>query len=227
MNKLIDLLQHQNLVWTGKTTSSTPSVTGSGFSALDEQLGGGFPDNGVVEIASDTGIGEIRLLLPYLQQKQLHQQRLLVFIAAPGQINGQLLSASGFNLRQVLLISPSSPKEALWASEQCLKSGACYAVMLWSNRLEIHQAKRLQLASETGDSIQFVLKRQRLNRISLPVPLSLSCSPHQQGIEVTVNKRKGGWPSQPFTVNMSEQWPALTTVSLPDNLIPFPHANAV
>ena len=48
--------------------------TSSGFSELDDLLGGGFPPHGVVEMESIGSIGELRLLAPYLKATQTNGQ---------------------------------------------------------------------------------------------------------------------------------------------------------
>jgi len=233
MNRLIDLLQRKNLIWHATdgaqysvSTSSafdSAKIVSSGFTELDQQLLGGFPQHGVVQLDSPTGIGELRLLLPYLQQ-----QRLLVFINPPASLSAQMLLQQGFDLNQVLLLTPGSSQHSLWAAEQCLKSGICHGVLLWSQQqLEVHQVKRLQLAAEESDSVQFILKTKQQNSISLPVSLRLALEPHAMGITATIMKRKGGWPSMPFNIDMSRHWPALVEQSPADNVIPFPQRHAV
>lgn len=222
MNDLINLLQHRNLVWHGALQKTAFSRQASEYSELDEKLEGGFPEHGVVDIASPAGIGELRLLLPFLQR----QKRLLVYINPPGQICAEQLHHYGVDISQVLVIYPEKKNDALWAAEQCMKSGACAAVLLWQNALEVHHVKRLQVAGETGQSLIFLHRTTDKSAISLPVTLGLTLLANDYGLDIHIRKRKGGWPLPAFTVDMRQQWPALT-LHRAANVVPFPAAKAV
>jgi len=225
MNEIIALLQRKNLVWHAKGEKPNNDVSPSGYSAFDDKLQGGLPNRGVVEISSPTGIGELRLLLPNIMRQA--QERLTVFIHPPAFINAEHLHSQGFNLNKVLIVFPNSAKEALWATEQCLKSGACSAVLFWCQSLEVHQVRRFQVAAENGNCVNFLLKGEQANALSIPVPLSIQLSPHFCGIDVSIPKRRGGYPLPEFTVDMSSQWPSLTIASSADNILLFPIAKAV
>ena len=144
MNELIDLLQ-QRLVWQGSKKVPYQKNCSTGYGELDHYLDGGFP-KGIIEVQSDNGIGELRLLLPQLKNA-LVEERLIVFIAPFGIISSQAIAAQGIELNKVLVVYPNKQQEALWAAEQCLRSGACHSVVMWFDQaLEIHQVKRLQTA---------------------------------------------------------------------------------
>ncbi|PMG14410.1 recombinase RecA [Vibrio splendidus] len=208
MHELIKNLQDRQLIWTGLQSTTQGSTTSTGYSQLDKQLDGGFPTHGVIEVESQQGIGELRLLTPYLDQQ--NSQKLAIFINPPGKICAEFFSSQGIELENILIIQPQRDLDALWAAEQCLKSGACHSVLLWGVDLEIHQTKRLQAASETGKCLQFHFKATSHNQLSLPVSLSMKLSSHAQGLKVEVTKRKGSWSYGSFILDMSQNWPLLT-----------------
>ncbi|MDH5917551.1 recombinase RecA [Vibrio splendidus] len=208
MHELIKNLQDRQLIWTGLQSTTQGSTTSTGYSQLDKQLDGGFPTHGVIEVESQQGIGELRLLTPYLAQQ--NSQKLAIFINPPGKICAEFFSSQGIELENILVIQPQRDLDALWAAEQCLKSGACHSVLLWGSDLEIHQTKRLQAASETGKCLQFHFKATSPNQLSLPVSLSMKLSSHAQGLKVEVTKRKGSWSYGSFILDMSQNWPLLT-----------------
>lgn len=224
MNNLIETLQNKQLVWQGSAQQTKRDGQSTGYSDLDKQLNGGLPSSGVIEILSDVAIGELRLLLPSMIDKA---DRLLVFISPPGSVNAHLFLSQGVDLSKVVVIYPDDQKNALWSAEQCLKSGACDSVVMWAyEALEIHQIKRLQLASEKGASRHFIMRNQRCESLSLPVDLSLSLSPTETGLNVQINKIKYGWPSEPFALNMQNNWPKLTCKERINNIVFFPNVNA-
>ncbi|MDK9736620.1 translesion DNA synthesis-associated protein ImuA [Vibrio sp. D404a] len=227
MHELIKNLQDRQLIWKGLQPSTQGQTLSTGYPELDNQLNGGFPTHGVIEVESQPGLGEIRLLTPYLAQQ--NTQRLAVFINPPGNVCGEFFDAQGLPLNNILVITPNSDIEALWAAEQCLKSGACHSVLLWGTELEIHQTKRLQAASETGRCLQFHFKDSNHNQLSLPVSLSMKLSSHHLGLKVEVIKRKGSWSYGSIIINMQQHWPLLTEqtpAELHDHstVIPFPIA---
>ncbi|WP_416308450.1 translesion DNA synthesis-associated protein ImuA [Neptunicella sp. SCSIO 80796] len=222
MNDLINLLQRRNLVWQGSEQKPALVRLSTGYSELDTRLNGGFPANGVVQLSSPMGIGEIRLLLPFIKK----QQRLLVVINPPGHLCAEQLHHFGCDISQVLVIFPSSPTDALWAAEKCLNSGACGSVLMWQNCLDVHHVRRLQLASEAGDCLLFVLRAAQKNAISLPVTLDMGLFADEQGLQVEIRKRKGGWPLPGFQVDMRQHWPSLT-LNQPANVVHFPTAKSM
>jgi len=215
MHELIKNLQDRQLIWKGLQSTTLGSTTSTGYPQLDKQLDGGFPTHGVIEVESQQGIGELRLLTPYLAQQ--NSQKLAIFINPPGKIGAEFFSSQRIQLENILVIEPQRDLDALWAAEQCLKSGACHSVLLWGADLEIHQTKRLQAASETGKCLQFHFKATSHNQLSLPVSLSMKLSSHIQGLKVEVTKRKGSWSYGSFILDMNQNWPLLTEKVIDEN----------
>ncbi|USD41991.1 translesion DNA synthesis-associated protein ImuA [Vibrio sp. SCSIO 43135] len=225
MYELIEKLKQKQLVWQGSQTQYHNDYLPTGFELLDQKLEGGFPKCGVVELQSVSGIGELRLLLPHIKHNRSDQ--LSVFVQPPGYLCAEQLHHAGIDSNKVLLLYPNNAKEALWAAEQCLKSGACSNVCLWIDDLEVHHVRRLQVASEAGDCLSFLFKTQyqlaQVNNVfSLPVSLSMTLRPNPEGLEITITKRKGGWPQGSFVLNMSQLWPSLTLMPETPVVIPFP-----
>jgi cell division inhibitor SulA len=179
----------------------------------------------MIDIQSPIGIGELRLLLPNLLARQSNNDSLLLLIAAPMQINSEMLAEYGFKLNQILVIKQASTNDVLWCAEQCLRSGCCHIVLMWRQSLEIAQVKRLQLAAQKGDALQIIFRQQQHSSLSLPVSLALKCNAHPKGLNVQITKRKSGWPSNVFCVDMHDYWPELTIPSQVDNVLPFPNRN--
>ncbi|WP_260259342.1 translesion DNA synthesis-associated protein ImuA [Vibrio intestinalis] len=220
MTPSIEHLKQKQWLWQGSTQHEPQDHYPTGFALLDQKLDGGFPKHGVVELQTESGIGELRLLLPHILNNG--GERLSVFIQPPGYLCAEMLVNEGLDPNQVLLIYPDNPQHALWAAEQCLKSGACSNVLLWQAELEVHQARRLQVASETGQALHFLFKQPQQHVFSLPVSLSLKLEAHNQGLNVAITKRKGGWPHGNFVIDMSARWPQLAIQKPQSVVVPFP-----
>ncbi len=228
MSELVEHLKQKQWLWQGSNTRCEHEMVTSGFEHLDAKLNGGFPRHGVVEIQSSPGIGELRLLLPQLSaasraaSTEAHAARLMVFIQPPGMLSIQQLAAAGISVNQIIVIEPQNEQHALWAAEQCAKSGACSHVLLWAHDLQVHQARRLQVASETGQCLQFLFRQPQAHQLSLPVSLSLALHPSEQGLQLEINKRKGGWQHGRFSIDMKREWPDLALKPRDSVVVPFP-----
>lgn len=205
-NPLLQALTSRHLIWRGGTGLGQKTRP-TGLPQLDHKLGGGLPTQGVIDVRSLRGIGELRLFLPSLSEAQ-GSGRLCVFISPPWQLYAEGLARAGLDLAQVLVVRPGTDAESLWAAEQSLKSGACHAVILWQDSMTLHQARRLQLAAQQGQA-QLVLLRSS-EAPSLPASLCLQLTAHSRGLMVNVLKRRGGWPVREFLLDLRNHWPELT-----------------
>lgn len=228
MQDIIQHLKSQHLVWQANLTKadSHQFLNSSSFPELDALLGGGFPPHGVIEMESVGSVGELRLLAPYL--KSSLTKGVTAFIQPPALMNPLFLHSIGLDINQVWVITPEHQRDALCAAKQCLKSSVCSNVLLWQDELEIHQVKRLQVASEQGSCPLFMLKPIRANRLSLPVSLSLKVQGSEQGVSVEVLKRKGGWSKGKVEINYQHHYPQLVMplkTHTPSTVVNFPMLN--
>lgn len=209
-------LKQQGHVWhLNQLPLAQHALHSTGYKELDLLLGGGWPTQQVIELRTTFGIGEFRLLLPYLQH-QTQRNKLFVHINAPANLYAPFLSNQGLPLWQQLEIRAKEP-DALWAAEQCLKSGCCSTVLLWQQSMNIARLKRLQLAAAEGQAELFLLRTSEANQLSLPVGLSLALYPAPKGLEVRVLKRRGGWPGARQLINFSQRWPRLVAADHRDH----------
>ena len=73
----------------------------------------------------------------------------IVLVAPPHVPYPQAWQNAGVDLRQLSVIQ-ASERDALWAAEQCLRSGSCGAVLCWPHKADDRALRRLQVAAETG-----------------------------------------------------------------------------
>lgn len=229
MNPILDHLKNKGWLWQAdfRQRPRLPS-SHDGFTELARHIPGGLGAYPVVAIQSPIGIGELRLILPTLAGRAREDGRLVAWIAPPYKPNAESLHQAGLPLPEQLIVRPQTPKQALWATEQCLKSGACHAVLLWHRELHVAQLKRLRLASQQGRSQLFLWRTEQPLSQSLPVSLSLKLSPTPIGLKIRVNKCQGSWPSAPFELDMRQHWPKLCVqdakIGENRNVIPFTRA---
>ena len=191
-------------VWRGQAALEPSASVTTGHPELDAALPQrGWPEAALSEIlfAAD-GLGELRLVLPTLAM--LTQAGLAVLmIGPPYQPYGPALQRAGLALKQVHVVQTQGA-DALWASEQCLRSGACAAVLSWPLSADDRALRRLQLAAETGRTLGFVLRPLSAARnaspaalrltleASLPAQLPSALSKTRSELKVRVLKCRGG-----------------------------------
>jgi hypothetical protein len=176
----------------------TPALP-SGFAELDRELpGGGWPRGALTEILVDgQGFGELSLLLPALRALRAGGDWVLA-IAPPDDnlaLHAPACAAAGIDLDHLAVVSPAGSRDALWAAEQALASGAPQAVLCWSAAADSRAVRRLQVAAGQGGqggAAAFLFRP--LSRAREPsaaaLRIALSAGPHG-ALSVTILKRRG------------------------------------
>ena len=180
------------LVWqANRMARGSGPVRPTGFAALDAELpGGGWPASALIELLLEQpGCGELGLLLPLLRQTP--DDRWLAWIAPPFMPYAPALAATGVPLSRLLLITPSSAGEILWATRQAVASAACAAVLCWPQRADTAALRRLQLAAEESATPLFLFRPERAARQASPASLRLALRPAGTHVRVDILKRRG------------------------------------
>lgn len=190
-------LQHllsQGKVWRGaEQRLAGDAVLATGFAELDELTGGGWPRAALVEILSSSTQG-LSLLVPALARLS-GKPAWLAWINSPYLPYAPRLQALGIDTGKILLLRKLADEQALWASEQALRSGNCSMVMLWPGRLGMAQIRRLQLAAEAG-SCPGILFRPRSaadQPSAAALRLQVEADAQAEALTVQLLKRRGGW----------------------------------
>ena len=200
----LETLKRDGLVWQGQGAPLCPRggrLVPSGWTAFDDVLGGGWPRAALSEVLSEAHQG-LSLVLPAL--KQLGDQGWLAWIGPPYVPYAPALAARGIDVSRLLLVHKVPDEQALWATEQALKSGACAAVLAWPGALQPAQLRRLQLAAEQGDCLRILFRGSRVAAQSSPAALRLRVQSVPLGLEVTLLKRRGGWGGGSCLVRLDE-----------------------
>ncbi len=82
-------------------------------------------------------MGELALLLPTLA-RMTQAGGTVVVIAPPYIPYAPAWQAAGVDLAHLEIVE-AAPRDALWAFEQCLRSGACAAVLGWPRQADAHR----------------------------------------------------------------------------------------
>lgn len=195
--RLGEVLRHPG-VWRRSAPVATARALASGWSDLDAVLpGGGWPAGALTEILVEAdGLGELGLLMPTLAALT-RQRRRVVFVAPPYLPYAPALAAQGLDLAQVTQIdgapSDGARADGAWSAEQCLRSGACGAVLLWARTPDYTQLRRWQLAAESGGALGFLFRPANAATQASPAALRLLVRAENDATGIEVVKCRGGF----------------------------------
>ena len=189
----LDTLFQQRQVWKGQPQGLPAAIQPTGHAILDGALpAGGWPDSALSEILyAHDGIGELQLLWPTLARLSAAGERVMP-IAPPFVPYVPAWQAAGIDQRQLVMVDASGD-QALWAAEQCLRSGCFGAVICWPQRAGDRAMRRLQVAAETGETLAFAYRS--LAEAINPSPAALRLVMDGEPGTVRILKSRGGRPS--------------------------------
>ena len=199
----LDTLLAARTLWhAGRSAAIAADGEPTGHDALDALLPqGGWPRRSLTELLLPAdGVGELALLLPTLAR--MTQAGSTVAVIAPPYIPyAPAWQAAGVDL-SLLEIVDAAPRDALWAFEQCLRSGACAAVLGWPLQADGPALRRLQVAADSGECLGFALRDRRHAANPSAAALRLEAvSDAQGGSTWQVRKCRGGpAPAQTFAL---------------------------
>lgn len=186
----LDTLFNGGQVWKGRPAPPSISPQPTGHALLDAALPtGGWPEAALTEILiAGQGVGELQLVWPALARLTTAGER-VVLVAPPYVPYPQAWQNAGVDLRQLSIIQ-ASDREALWAAEQCLRSGSCGAVLCWPQQADDRALRRLQVAAETGQTLAFAYRsiKDAIN----PSPAALRIAIDSRPAQLRVLKCRGG-----------------------------------
>ena len=101
-------------------------------------------------------------------------------------------------LSRLEIIHAPEPDDALWAFEQCLRSGSCAAVLGWPEGASHAALRRLQVAADHGQALGVALRSARHAPQPSPAALRLQLLP-DGGLQV-LKCRGGAVPARPIAL---------------------------
>lgn len=189
----LDGLLAARRVWRGQPVA-LPSVAPepTGHAALDEALpAGGWPEHALSEVLLPAdGVGELALVWPTLARLTRGGQR-VALVAPPYRVHAPAWHSAGVDLRHLQVVE-AAPRDALWATEQCLRSAACKAVLCWPQKADDRTLRRLATAAADGQCLGIAFRPLREAANSSPAALRLAITASDRSIRVL--KCRGGTP---------------------------------
>jgi hypothetical protein len=191
-----ELVQNQPGLWLGSGAQefSRIKTEASGWPELDRMLpGGGWPAGALSELYCPVeGIGEFSLLLPLIVRLTASGKR-VVLVSPPHLPYSQALGERGVKLDKLVLLSPQSARDTLWAAEQTLRCAAVGLVVAWPRRAGDRELRHLSLAAETSGATAIVYRPAREARTFSPAALRILVQPAgTSSLQVEILKSRGG-----------------------------------
>jgi hypothetical protein len=178
MTSLAEILQRQ-IVWRGgaPAAAALPAAR-TGYALLDAELpGGGWPVGGLAEVLCGTeGIGELQIVLPALAALTAAGHR-IAWLAPPYLPYAPALRAAGVRLEGLTVVRAPGRRDALWAAEQALRSGAFHGLLLWLPRASYPELQRLAVAAQAGPGFALAFRPPEAGCEASPAVLRLALEP--------------------------------------------------
>jgi cell division inhibitor SulA/protein ImuA len=195
MTDLAELLQRQS-VWRGGapaiSVAPAEAAAPTGYAALDAELpGGGWPAGGLAEVLCRAeGVGELQIVLPALAALTAAGHR-VAWLAPPHLPYAPALRAAGVRLDLLTVVRAPGRRDALWAAEQALRSGAFRALLLWLPHADYPELRRLALAAQAGPGFALAFRPPEAGCESSPAVLRLALEYGEEEFAIRILKRRG------------------------------------
>jgi len=198
MIPLEQILQRQ-AVWRGGAPAAAVPAAATGFAALDAELpGGGWPVGGLAELLCPTeGVGELQIVLPALAALTEAGHR-VAWLAPPYLPYAPALHTAGVRLDCLTVVRAPGRRDALWAAEQALRSGAFHALLLWLPRASYAELRRLAVAAQAGPGFALAFRPPEAAGEASPAVLRLVLEAGERQLAVRILKRRGQPLAAPF-----------------------------
>src|SRR5258706_14664736 len=186
MAPLANLLQRQ-AVWRGGAPAAAGAPAAqTGYAALDAELpGGGWPVGGLAELLCRAeGVGELQIVLPALAGLTAAGHR-IAWLAPPYLPYAPALRAAGVRLEGLTVVRAPGRRDALWAAEQALRSGAFHGLLLWLPRASYPELRRLAVAAQTGPGFALAFRPPGAGRGAPPAGPPPPPGPRRGGARVS------------------------------------------
>ncbi len=158
--------------------------TVTGIDAFDALLpAGGLTGGTMIEWLSPQGGGG-STLATILAARILTKNSKLVVIDSQGEFYPPALMRFGISLQQIVVVRPNHIGQALWAFEQSLRCSGVTITMAWIDHITDQTFRRLQLATEAGGGVGFLIRPSRFFRQRSWADARLLVEPVMEGEEL-------------------------------------------
>lgn len=162
-------------------------------------LGLDLRPGGIVEwLTAGPGAGAVACAM-HLAMRPSFTAGIHVIVDSAREFHAPAFSSWGINPDRTLVVWPTTPKDASWAIEQCLRCPGVSAVWAWiDQRFPTHVHRRWQVAAEAGESVGIFFRPDAMRREPAWTDLRVLVTPLAGGrgetrrVRVETLYRRGG-----------------------------------
>ncbi|BCD95808.1 hypothetical protein [Marinagarivorans cellulosilyticus] len=180
-------------IWRGfKLDAATATTTEpTGFTALDATLrNGGWPEDGLIDLALQSNGSEWLLWLPWLQN-QMRAGHTIALINPPWLPYASSLIQSGLLLDQLLIVTPQTTAQWLACWRDVAQAKVCSGVFAWANTLSYPELRKCHLLASEAKGIYAIHRPWLSQRQSSPAALRLGLGWQNGALQCQLLKQKG------------------------------------
>jgi hypothetical protein len=158
----------QRLEAAGRSLAGQQAAISTGCLAMDACLpANGYLPGSVIEyLRSTSGCGATYLaLVAAAAALQASEEKYLVIVDTHHHLYPPALLGHQISLSQVIWVRPQSAADAVWATDQALRTSAVAAVIADIDVVNERDARRFQLAAERGGGLGFLLRSLSARRM--------------------------------------------------------------
>jgi hypothetical protein len=152
----------------------------------------------------------------------------VAWLAPPYLPYAPALKAAGVRLAGLTVVRAPGRRDALWAAEQALRSGAFHALLLWLPRASYPELRRLAVAAQAGPGFALAFRPPEAGCESSPAVLRMALEPVAEaaGVLGTGEPKLPRTPTLAVRILKRRGLPLAAPLSLPIErpLAPKPHA---
>lgn len=185
-------------VWRGivRDPRARGAIIPSGFSALDDALGGGWPAGELIELLVDQeGIGELQLLLPLA--RALMDERpeyVILWVNVAYDLNAVALLQHGIEPSRQWFAGPLRDRDSVYCIETGVRSQACALVLAWLPTASTSQLRRIKLGCVATRTMCVLFRPQSARSSASPAGLRASLVNHEARLQIDVFKQRARAP---------------------------------
>jgi hypothetical protein len=158
----------QRLEAAGRSLAGQQAAISTGCLAMDACLpANGYLPGSIIEyLRSTSGCGATYLaLVAAAAALQASEEKYLVIVDTHHHLYPPALLGHQISLSQVIWVRPQSAADAVWATDQALRTSAVAAVIADIDVVNERDARRFQLAAERGGGLGFLLRSLSARRM--------------------------------------------------------------
>lgn len=193
--ELLETLLNKGAVWRGRAPGlglgCEATVVSTCIDSLDQNLGGGWPSQGGIELCVPTLAVEWYLLAKQLA-RVTNAGKIGVLINPPHGLMACKLISDHIQLTNLWIVETHGNADFVAATTECIRTHSCDAVAAWEPKgLQHVHLRKCMMACADNPGLFFLVRNIFARRNASPAALRLMLKQQQDSVEIEIFKQKG------------------------------------